>query len=82
MIEDGKLHLFGDDLIETGCPPVHILQGGVKDDAVPWQSAVDLVARLAQDDVCLTLVKDGDHRLSREEDLAMLVRTAETMASL
>ena len=78
LIEDGKQHLFGDALIETGCP-VHILQG-VKDDAVPWQTAVDLVARLAQDDVRLTLVKDGDHRLSREEDLALLVRTVEVMA--
>ena len=78
LIEDGKQHLFGDDLIETGCP-VHILQG-IKDDAVPWQSAVDLVARLARDDVRLTLVKDGDHRLSREEDLALLVRTVEVMA--
>jgi pimeloyl-ACP methyl ester carboxylesterase len=78
LIEDGKQHLFGDDLIETGCP-VHILQG-IKDDAVPWRSSVDLVARLAQDDVSLTLVKDGDHRLSRDEDLALLVRTVEVMA--
>ena len=77
LIEDGMTHLLGDDLIETGCP-VHILQG-VKDDTVPWQSSVDLVARLAQDDVKLTLVKDGDHRLSRADDLALLIRAVETL---
>ncbi len=77
LIEDGKQHLFGDALIETGCP-VHILQG-VKDDAVPWTVAVDLVGRLAQDDVKLTLIKDGDHRLSREEDLALLTRVVGEM---
>ena len=78
LIEDGKQHLFGEKLIETGCP-VHILQG-VLDDAVPWQSAVDLVSRLARDDVKLTLVKDGDHRLSRDEDLALLARVVGEMA--
>ncbi len=77
LIEDGKEHLFGDAMIETGCP-VHILQG-VLDDAVPWQMAVDLVSRLARDDVRLTLVKDGDHRLSRDEDLARLIQTVEEM---
>lgn len=77
LIEDGKQHLFGDGLIETGCP-VHILQG-VLDDAVPWQMAVDLVSRLARDDIRLTLIKDGDHRLSREEDLVRLVQTVKEM---
>ena len=77
LIEDGKAHLLGDDLIETGCP-VHILQG-VKDDAVPWHSSVDLVARLARDDVKLTLVKDGDHRLSRPDDLKLLIRALENL---
>lgn len=80
LIEDGKQHLFGDALIETGCP-VHILQG-VQDDAVPWNVAVDLVGRLAQDDVKLTLIKDGDHRLSRDEDLALLTRVVGEMAGL
>ena len=58
-------------LIETGCP-VHILQG-VKDPDVPWQHALELVARFARDDVVLTLVKDGDHRLSRPEDIERLI---------
>jgi pimeloyl-ACP methyl ester carboxylesterase len=71
LIEDGRHHLLLDGLIETGCP-VRILQG-VQDPDVPWQHAVDLTARLAQDDVVLTLVKDGDHRLSRPEDLERML---------
>ena len=77
LIEDGKAHLIGDTLLETGCP-VHILQG-VKDDTVPWHSSVDLVARLARDDVKLTLIKDGDHRLSRSEDLNLLIKAVENL---
>jgi len=45
---------------------------------VPWQHAIELTARFAQDDVVLTLVKDGDHRLSRPEDIErLLVAVAE-----
>jgi pimeloyl-ACP methyl ester carboxylesterase len=76
LIEEGREHLLLDGMIETGCP-VRILQG-VQDPDVPWQHAVDLTARLAQDDVVLTLVKDGDHRLSRPEDVErMLAAVAE-----
>jgi pimeloyl-ACP methyl ester carboxylesterase len=71
LIEDGRRHLMLGGLIETGCP-VRILQG-VQDPDVPWDHAVDLVSRLAQDDVVLTLVKDGDHRLSRPEDIERLL---------
>jgi pimeloyl-ACP methyl ester carboxylesterase len=71
LIEDGRKHLVLGGLIETGCP-VRILQG-VKDEDVPWQHAADLVSRLARDDVVLTLVKDGDHRLSRPEDIERLI---------
>lgn len=71
LIEDGRKHLILGGLIETGCP-VRILQG-VQDEDVPWQHAVELVSRIARDDVVLTLVKDGDHRLSRPEDIARLI---------
>ena len=71
LIEEGRRHLLLGGLIETGCP-VRILQG-VEDPDVPWSHAVDLVARLAHDDVVLTLVKDGDHRLSRPEDIERLL---------
>ncbi len=71
LIEEGRQHLLLGGMIETGCP-VRILQG-VQDPDVSWQHAVDLTARLAQDDVVLTLVKDGDHRLSRPEDIERLL---------
>ncbi len=71
LIEDGRNHLLLGSTIETGCA-VRILQG-VEDPDVPWQHAKALVARLACDDVVLTLIKDGDHRLSRPEDIERLI---------
>jgi pimeloyl-ACP methyl ester carboxylesterase len=71
LIEEGRQHLLLGGMIETGCP-VRILQG-VHDPDVPWQHAVELVARFAQDDVVLTMIKDGDHRLSRTEDIERLI---------
>jgi pimeloyl-ACP methyl ester carboxylesterase len=71
LIEEGRKHLLLGGMIETGCP-VRILQG-VQDPDVPWQHAVELVARFARDDVVLTMVKDGDHRLSRPEDIERLI---------
>lgn len=71
LIEDGRNHLLLGGLIETGCP-VRILQG-VQDTDVPWQHAVELVSHIAREDVVLTLVKDGDHRLSRPEDIERLI---------
>ena len=77
LIEEGRNHLLLGGMIETGCP-VRILQG-VQDPDVPWNHAVELVSRLAQDDVVLTLVKDGDHRLSRPEDIERLTATIEEL---
>lgn len=71
LIEEGRKHLMLGDLIEPGCP-VHILQG-VQDPDVPWRHAVELVSRFSGDDVVLTLIKDGDHRLSRPEDIERLI---------
>ena len=76
LIEEARNHLLLDGLIEVGCP-VRILQG-VQDPDVPWSHAVELSSRLANDDVVLTLVKDGDHRLSRPEDLARSVMPEQT----
>jgi pimeloyl-ACP methyl ester carboxylesterase len=75
LIEEGRNHLLLGDLIEIGCP-VRILQG-VQDPDVPWRHAVELSSRLAHDDVVLTLVKDGDHRLSRLEDIERLIAAVE-----
>jgi len=78
LIEDGRKHLLLGGLIETGCP-VRILQG-VQDTDVPWQHAMELSSRLARDDVVMTLVKDGDHRLSRPEDIERLIEAVQELS--
>jgi pimeloyl-ACP methyl ester carboxylesterase len=78
LIEDGRGHLLLSGLIETGCP-VRILQG-VQDPDVPWQHAMELSSRLARDDVVMTLVKDGDHRLSRPEDIERLIAAVQELS--
>ena len=70
LIEDGAQHLLFGGVIETGCP-VTILQGGADPD-VPQAHAIKLVTHILHDPVTLTLIPDGDHRLSRDEDLARL----------
>ncbi len=78
LIEDGRRHLLFDAPIQTGCP-VHILQG-MEDPDVPWTHAMRLVEHLPGDNVSLTLIKDGDHRLSRPEDLDRLIAAIEAIA--
>src|ERR1700680_373642 len=77
LIEDGSNHLILNAPSEPGCP-VRILQG-VHDPDVPWRHAVKLAALLPQDDVVLTLVPDGDHRLSRAEDIERLLRAVDEL---
>jgi pimeloyl-ACP methyl ester carboxylesterase len=71
LIEDGRKHLLLGSSINVGCP-VRIVQGA-QDRDVPWQHAFALTSRLPSDDVVLTLIQDGDHRLSRPQDIARLV---------
>jgi len=78
LIEDGARHLLFGGVIETGCPVV-ILQGG-KDPDVPQEQALKLVSHLLHDPVTLTIVPDGDHRLSREEDLKLLESAVRRLA--
>ena len=70
LIEEGRDHLLMAGPIDITVP-VRLLQGQ-QDPDVPWQSAVQLAERLATDDVQVTLIKDGDHRLSRPGDLLLL----------
>ncbi|MDP9807348.1 pimeloyl-ACP methyl ester carboxylesterase [Rhizobium tibeticum] len=70
LIEDGRDNSVLKGIIETRCP-VHILQG-MKDPDVPYQHAMKLVEHLPADDVVLTFVRDGDHRLSRPQDIARM----------
>ena len=59
--------------------PVRILQGA-RDEAVPWTHAHELVGALESEDVVFTLIKDGDHRLSRPQDLERLIEAVEEVA--
>ncbi len=79
LFEDGKQNLLLDKPIRAGCP-VRILQGAADPD-VPYRHALKLVACFAQDDVVLTLIKDGDHRLSRPEDLERLMQAVDELAA-
>jgi len=78
LIEDGRQHLILDKPLHAGCP-VTILQG-IQDPDVPWQHAQRLVEALPQDDVTFTLVPDGDHRLSRPQDIELLLNAVERMS--
>ena len=78
LIEDGRRHLLFGGTIATGCP-VHILQG-MQDPDVPWSHAMELIEHLPGDSVSMTLIKDGDHRLSRDEDLQRLIAAVEGIA--
>jgi pimeloyl-ACP methyl ester carboxylesterase len=71
LIEEGRNHLLLGGSIAVGCP-VRILQGA-KDPDVPWRHAFALVHRLPADDVVLTMIQDGDHRLSRPQDIARII---------
>ena len=71
LIEEGRNHLLLGGSIATGCP-VRILQGA-QDPDVPWRHAFALTERLPSDDVVLTMIRDGDHRLSRPQDIARIL---------
>jgi pimeloyl-ACP methyl ester carboxylesterase len=77
LIEEGRNHLLLGSAIEIGCP-VRILQGA-QDPDVPWQHAFALAHRLPCDDVVLTMIQDGDHRLSRPQDIARMIAAVEEL---
>lgn len=79
LIEDGRQWQIMDNTIALDCP-VRILQGAL-DDAVPWEHSMALVSKLQSEDVTYTFVKDGDHRLSRDQDIDRLLRTADELMS-
>ena len=77
LIEEGRNHLLLGSAIEGGCP-VRILQGA-QDPDVPWQHAFALAHRLPAEDVVLTMIQDGDHRLSRPQDIARILAAVAEM---
>jgi pimeloyl-ACP methyl ester carboxylesterase len=78
LIEDGRKNLVFGETFRTGCP-VHILQG-MQDPDVPWGHTLKLVEHLPLDPVTVTLIGDGNHRLSREEDVLRLLAAVAEMA--
>lgn len=78
LIEDGRNNLLLGRPVATGCP-VHILQG-MEDPDVPWTHARRVFEHLLEDDALITFVKDGDHRLSREQDIDLLLGAVARMS--
>jgi pimeloyl-ACP methyl ester carboxylesterase len=70
LVEEGRRHLLLGQPIAFAAP-VRLLHG-MADPDVPWQHSLRVAAALAGGDVTVTLIKDGDHRLSRPQDLARL----------
>ena len=73
LIADGAVQRLLAGPIAVDCP-VRLLHGQADAD-VPWRLSLDVAAALRSADVQVTLVKDGDHRLSRAADLALLTAT-------
>lgn len=77
LIEDGRRHLLLHGPINLACP-VRLIHG-VRDNDVPWRTALRLQAHLTSDDVEVTLVKNGGHRLSEPADLCRMLTTLEQL---
>lgn len=75
LIEEGRRHLVMREALPLSCP-VRLLQG-MKDSEVPWDYAQRIAAHVGQEDVRVTLIKNGDHRLSMPPDMELLWRTVE-----
>lgn len=80
LIEDGANWTLLDAPIDLQMP-IRILQG-MQDPDVPWEHAFKLVDALTSEDLVFTLIKDGDHRLSRDQDIERLVQTCDELANL
>lgn len=74
---DAQNRVMLDRTIRIACP-VHLIHGQ-RDADVPWEISLRLADALLSDEVQVTLVKDGDHRLSRDQDIALLLRTIESL---
>jgi len=77
LIEEGRNHLLLGAKVDVGCS-VRILQGA-QDPDVPWRHAFALAHRLPAEDVVLTMIQDGDHRLSRPQDIARIITAVAEM---
>lgn len=76
LLDDGaRWSILGDQPIPIEVP-MRVLQGG-EDPDVPWRHALELANTLKGEDVVFTLIKDGDHRLSRPQDIVRLIAAVE-----
>ena len=73
LIDDGKNHLLLRSPIPLTCP-VRLLHG-MQDPDVPWQTSLRIAQMVQADDVVMHFIKDGDHRLSRDQDIERLINT-------
>jgi len=80
FFEDGRRRLVMRQPIDLACP-VRLLHG-MSDTSVPFQTSLALAERLATRDVVVTLIRDGDHRLSRDADLERLGRTLDELLGI
>lgn len=80
LIEDGRNHLLLDNNIDIECP-VRLIHGQ-KDEDVPYDISMQIIQKIKSKDVELCLIKEGDHRLSSDEDLKRLSDTIYSLYSL
>lgn len=78
--ESGQANLLLDRVLPIDCPAR--LLHGQQDEDVPWEVSLRLAAALRSSDVQTLLVKDGDHRLSREADIARLIAAVATLPDI
>jgi pimeloyl-ACP methyl ester carboxylesterase len=77
LIEDGRQNLVLNQIFHSPCP-IHILHG-TNDEEVPWQYSVSLM-NIVEGNITLTLIPEGDHRLSTPDNIAQIIRAVEAIA--
>lgn len=80
FFEEARNWSLLDGPVAIGCP-VRVLQGAL-DEPVPWRHALELAEKIQSEDVVFSLIKDGDHRLSRPRDLDRLTATVAELRRL
>ncbi len=78
LVEEGRRHLVMRTPLAITCP-LHLLHGQ-RDADVPWETALRLAAHVESEDVTIELIKDGEHRLSRDGDVARLLAAIDRLA--
>lgn len=79
LIDEGRSHLLLRRPIALHCP-IRLLHG-MRDESVPWMTTSRIAEKILSEDVRIFLVKDGDHRLSRDQDIARLKLTLDELLS-